>query len=124
MYDQSGHRALEAGGAELAVVDTPEPAEVKATLPGARALYVRTPERVTAEVLDAGSDLVIVSTSGFGTDNIDIPAATARGIVVVNHLGFGRVPVTEHTIMLILAAGKRLVWPGAALRRLPGRRAL
>ncbi len=116
MYDQSGHRLLEAGGAELAVVDTPDPAAVKAALLGARALYVRTPERVTAEVLDAGSDLVVVSTSGFGTDNIDIPAATARGIVVVNHLGFGRVPVAEHTIMLILAAGKRLVWADAATR--------
>jgi len=52
----------------------------------------------------------VVSTSGFGTDNVDIPAATERGILVVNHRGFGRVPVSEHAIMLILAAMKQLVW--------------
>jgi phosphoglycerate dehydrogenase-like enzyme len=77
---------------------------------------VRTPERVTADVLDAGKDLVVVSTSGFGTDNIDIPAATERGILVVNHQGFGRVPVSEHTIMMILATAKQLVWGDKGVR--------
>jgi phosphoglycerate dehydrogenase-like enzyme len=78
------------------------------------ALWVRTPERVTADVLDAGKNLIVVSTSGFRTDNIDIPAATERGILVVNHRGFGRVPVSEHAIMLMLAAMKQLVWADRA----------
>jgi len=116
MYDQAGHALLEKGGAEVVVVDSPDAEAVKAALPGARGLFVRTPERVTAAVMDAGTDLVVISTSGFGTDNIDIPAATERGILIANHRGFGRIPVAEHTILLILAAAKRLVWADAGAR--------
>ena len=109
MYHPDGHEMLAEGGADVIVIDSSNADEVKQALHGARALWVRTPERVTAGVLDAGKDLVVVSTSGFGTDNIDIPAATERGILVVNHQGFGRVPVSEHTIMMILATAKQLV---------------
>ena len=98
MYDPAGHALLAEGGADVVVVDSSNADEIKQVLYGARALWVRTPERVSAEILEAGKDLVMVSTSGFGTDNIDIPAATKRGILVVNHQGFGRVPVSEHTI--------------------------
>lgn len=116
MYNPIGHQLLADGGADVVVVDTPNTDELKQVLHGAKALWVRTPERVTPDILDAGKDLVVVSTSGFGTDNIDIPAATERGILVVNHQGFGRVPVSEHTILMILAAAKRLVWGDRATR--------
>lgn len=116
MYDPAGHDMLRDVGADVVIVDTPNVDELKQALHGARALWVRTPERVTAEVLDAGKHLAVVSTSGFGTDNIDIPAATERGILVVNHLGFGRVPVSEHSILLILAAAKQLVRGDQAYR--------
>lgn len=116
MYDLAGHDMLKDAGVDVVIVDTPNVDELKQALHGARALWVRTPERVTAEVFDAGKHLAVVSTSGFGTDNIDIPAATERGILVVNHLGFGRIPVSEHSIMLILAAAKRLVWGDKAYR--------
>jgi phosphoglycerate dehydrogenase-like enzyme len=110
MYDPAGHKMLTEGGADVVVVDSSNVDEIKQVLYGARALWVRTPERVTAEILEAGKELVVVSSSGFGTDNIDIPAATERGILVVNHQGFGRIPVSEHTVMLILAAAKQLLW--------------
>lgn len=116
MYDPVGHDLLAEGGADVVVVDSSSADELKQVLHGARALWVRTPERVTADVLDAGKDLVVVSTSGFGTDNVDIPGATERGILVVNHRGFGRVPVSEHTVMLILAVAKRLVWGDRSAR--------
>jgi len=116
MYDSSGRDLLEKDGHDVVVVDSSDPADVARELPGCQALWVRTPERVTAAVLDAGADLVVVSTSGFGTDNVDLGAATDRGILVVNHPGFGRIPVAEHTVMLILAAAKRLVWSDAATR--------
>ena len=116
MYDPAGHTMLAEGGADVIVVDSSNVDEIKQVLYGARALWVRTPERVTADILDAGKDLVVVSTSGFGTDNIDIPAATERGILVVNHQGFGRIPVSEHTVMLILAAAKQLLWGDKGVR--------
>jgi phosphoglycerate dehydrogenase-like enzyme len=116
MYHPPGHKMLEERGMDVVVVDSSDPGELKQALHGARALWVRTPERVTADILDAGKDLALVSTSGFGTDNVDIDAATERGILVVNHRGFGRVPVSEHAILLILAAAKQLVWGDQAVR--------
>ena len=116
MYDPTGHKLLEQGGATVVVIDSPDAQKVMAELGDAKALWVRTPERVTADMLDAAGDLVVVSTSGFGTDNVDIPAATQRGILVVNHLGFGRIPVAEHSIMLILAALKQMIWCDQAAR--------
>lgn len=116
MYDTRGHKLLEEGGASVTVVDDPDPKAVMAALPGAKALWVRTPERVTETVLEAASELVVVSTSGFGYDNVDIPAATKRGILVVNHCGFGRVSVSEHSLMMLLAVAKQLRWADAATR--------
>ncbi len=116
MYDPSGHDLLRATGADVEIIDTPDAQAVAAALKGAHALWVRTPERVDAELMDAGENLVVISTSGFGTDNIDVPAATERGILVVNHQGFGRTPVAEHSIMLMLAALKQLIWTDRATR--------
>ena len=116
MYDPGGHDLLRENGIEPVVIDSPDGDEVKAALGNANALWVRTPERVTAEIMDAAPGLVVISTSGFGTDNIDIPAATERGILVVNHLGFGRTPVAEHSVMLLLACLKQLIWGDAAAR--------
>ena len=72
MYHPVGHTLLAEAGADVVVVDSNDVGEVKQALHGARVLWVRTPERVTADILDAGKDLVAVSTSAFGTDNIDI----------------------------------------------------
>lgn len=116
MYDQIGHRWFEEAGADLVVVDSTDAQAVMAELPDAQAIWVRTPERITADMMDAAPELVVISTSGFGTDNVDIPAATQRGILVVNNLGFGRKPVSEHTIMLMLAVMKRLTWGDRATR--------
>lgn len=116
MYEPSGQQQLEAAGAEVAVVDSSDPGDLIAALPDAKGLWARYPEAVTAEIMDAADDLVVVSTSGFGYDKIDIPAATERGILVVNNQGFGRIPVSEHTLMLVLATMKRLMWSDAATR--------
>src|SRR5262245_3700781 len=116
MYHQAGHAMLQERGMDVVVVDNSDGGEVKQALHGARALWVRTPERVSADVVDAGKDLAVVCTSGFGTDNIDLAAATARGILVVNHRGFGRVPVSEHAVLMILATLKQLVWGDRSVR--------
>lgn len=116
MYDQRGHKWFEQAGAELVVVESTDAQAVMKELPDAKAIWVRTPERITADMMDAAPDLMVISTSGFGTDNVDIPAATERGILVVNNLGFGRKPVSEHTIMLMLAVMKRLTWGDRSTR--------
>lgn len=116
MYDQIGHELFREAGADIVIVDSTDPEAVKAELGGAKGLWVRTPERVIADIMDAAPELAVISTSGFGTDNIDLPGASERGILVVNNPGFGRRPVSEHTIMLLLAVMNRLIWADAATR--------
>ncbi len=116
MYDPTGHALIEKAGAKVVVVDTSSAEELKRELADAHALWVRTPERVTRDVLEAAPNLVVVSTSGFGTDNVDLKAASELGVLVVNHPGFGRIPVAEHTILLLLATLKQLVWSDRATR--------
>ena len=120
MYDQIGHKLFEKAGADLMVVDSTDAQAVMAELPEAKAVWVRTPERITADMMEVASELVVISTSGFGTDNVDIPAATERGILVVNNLGFGRRPVSEHTVMLLLGVMNRLGWADRATRDASG----
>ena len=72
-------------------------------LPQADALIVRSETQVTAEVLAAGHRLRVVARAGVGIDNIDVPSATAAGILVLNAPGANAVSAAEHTIALLLA---------------------
>lgn len=116
MYDASGAEKLRQAGCRVTVVDGVTEDAVIEALGDARAMWVRYPQKVTARVLDAAPSLAIVSSSGFGTDNIDIEAATERGILVVNQRGFGRIPVSEHTVMFMLNLAHRFRWGDAAAR--------
>src|SRR5947207_3513356 len=73
------------------------------------ALIVRSETKVTAPILDAAARLVVVGRAGVGVDNIDVPAATARGVYVVNAPLGNIVAAAEHTIALALALLRRVV---------------
>jgi D-3-phosphoglycerate dehydrogenase len=75
---------------------------------GAQALIVRSATQVTPEVLAAGTDLVIVGRAGLGVDNIDVEAATDRGIVVMNTPESGAVTTAELAIAHLLALARRI----------------
>ncbi len=67
------------------------------------ALLVRSGTQVTEEVLEAASRLKVVGRAGSGVDNIDVPAATRRGVAVMNTPGGNSVAACEHTFALLLA---------------------
>src|SRR3989441_6958478 len=91
-------------------VRTPKsPAELRAELANAIALLVRSETKVTAELLDAAPQLQIVGRAGVGVDNIDVPAATTRGVYVVNAPLGNIVAAAEHTVALTLALLRRVV---------------
>ncbi len=81
------------------------------------ALIVRSETRVTREVLQAGRRLKVVARAGAGVDNIDVPAATERGILVVNTPGGNAVAAAEHTIGLLFALARRIPAADSALKR-------
>ncbi|MEI8188139.1 MAG: phosphoglycerate dehydrogenase [candidate division NC10 bacterium] len=81
------------------------------------ALNIRGRTLFTAEALAACSKLKLISIWGTGTDNVDLPAAAARGITVTNTPGANAVAVAEHTVALMLAVAKQLVPADQAMRQ-------
>ncbi len=112
---------LAAGGLTLLrqhldVVLPGSPDELRAMLRESAALIVRSQTRVTAELLADGPRLEIVGRAGIGVDNIDVPAATDRGILVIN-APLGNVRSTaEHTVALIFALARRVPAADRAVR--------
>jgi D-3-phosphoglycerate dehydrogenase len=112
---------LSAGGLALLkqhaeVLVPADAAALREVLPGGDALIVRSQTNVTADLLAIGERLRIVGRAGIGIDNIDVAAATDRGILVVN-APLGNVRSTaEHTIALLFALARRVVSADAAVR--------
>ena len=79
-------------------------------------LVVRSETKVTADVISAGHRLQVIGRAGVGVDNIDIEAATARGIVVVNAPSGNTIAVAEHTLGLIIASARNITLAAGALR--------
>lgn len=75
---------------------------------GYDALMVRSATTVTAAVIEAATDLQVIGRAGVGVDNIDVPAATARGIMVINSPQGNTISAAEHTFALLLAAARKV----------------
>ncbi len=82
------------------------PAELAAALADADALIVRSATKVTKDLLASAPNLRIIGRAGSGVDNIDMPAATGRGILVVNAPGANSISVAEHAVGLMLALAR------------------
>lgn len=92
------------------------PATLLDAIPGAAALVIRSATQVTAEVLAAGSALVVVGRAGIGLDNVDVVAATRRGVMVVNAPQSNVLSAAEHTLALLLAQARNIAQASAALK--------
>ncbi len=88
-----------------------------AAIPAYDALVVRSETKVTADAINAGSKLRIIARAGVGVDNIDVEAATRRGVVVVNSPTGNIVAAAEHTVALLLALARRIPAANEALRQ-------
>ncbi len=72
------------------------------------ALVVRSQTRVTADIINAADKLQVIARAGVGIDNIDVEAATRRGILVVNSPEGNIVSTAEHTMAMLLALARRI----------------
>lgn len=79
-------------------------------------LIIRSSARVTEGVIAAGERLRVIGRAGAGIDNIDVPAASARGVIVMNTPGANTVATTEHTMALLLALCRNVPQATASLR--------
>jgi D-3-phosphoglycerate dehydrogenase len=93
------------------------PAELARDLAGADALIVRSATNVDAAVIGDAPRLRVIARAGTGVDNVDVAAATARGIVVMNSPGANSVSVAEHAMALMLALARAVPAADAAMKR-------
>ena len=89
--------------------------ELLSIVPGAAALIIRSATQVTAELLAAANDLMVVGRAGIGLDNVDVGAATKQGVMVVNAPQSNIVSAAEHTMALLLAQARNVPQAHAAL---------
>ena len=101
---------------EVRWVDGPDREKLLAAVPEADALLVRSATTVDAEVLAAAAKLKIVARAGVGLDNVDVDAATARGVLVVNAPTSNIHSAAEHAVALLLAASREIAAADATLR--------
>ena len=93
---------------EAVTVGTLDKEELVRILPEYSAVIVRSPTKLTKELIDAGANLKFIGRAGVGVDNIDIDAATARGIPVMNAPRGNIVSTAEHTIALLMSLARRI----------------
>ncbi len=91
--------------------------ELVARIPAYDAMVVRSETRVTAPILQAGERLKVVARAGVGVDNIDVNAATACGVVVVNSPEGNTIAAAEHSIAMLLSMSRKIPAAAASLAR-------
>ena len=103
-------------GFDVRHVDGSDRAALLPALAGADALLVRSATRVDAEALAAAPRLQVVARAGIGLDNVDVPAATARGVLVVNAPTSNIVSAAEQAVALLLACARHTAAANADLK--------
>lgn len=103
-------------GIEVDVKTGLAPDELKRIIGGYDALVIRSATKVTEELLEAAKALKVVGRAGIGLDNVDIPAATKRGVVVMNTPTGNVITTAEHTIAMMMALTRNIPWGTSTLK--------
>lgn len=85
-----------------------KPDQLKDIIGGYDGLAVRSATKVTADILAAAERLKVIGRAGIGVDNIDVPAATARGVVVMNTPFGNSITTAEHAIAMMMALARQI----------------
>jgi len=108
---------LEKNGIHLITAGEPKPEIVGPLLKGAQAVVLRTGIRMTRGLLSYPNELMMISRTGAGVDNVDLPAATEKGIIVTSSIGVNTTSVAEHVLALMLALFKQLFLMDGEVRK-------
>lgn len=114
--DQAGIDIL----SQVATVDVKtglKPAELIEIIGEYDALMIRSGTRVTQEIIEAGTQLKIIGRAGVGVDNVDVPAATRKGIVVVNSPEGNTIAAAEHALAMMLSLSRHIPDANASVKR-------
>ena len=104
------------GALEVSVQTKLSGEKLREIIPAFSALIVRSETKVTAEILKAGTKLRVIGRAGVGVDNVDVEAATRRGVIVLNAPGGNTVSTAEHAFSLLLCVARKIPQAHASVR--------
>lgn len=113
---EEGVRRLETA-AEVDVITNLTPEELVQRIKGYDALVIRSGTKVTADVINSADRLKVIGRAGVGVDNVDVDAATRKGIIVLNAPGGNTISAAEHTIAMMLSMARNIPQANTALRK-------
>ncbi len=109
LLSEEGLEILREGGNLEVEVAVKLPLEkLKEKIKDAQALIVRSGTQVTRDLINAAKQLKVIGRAGVGVDNVDVEAATEKGIIVMNSPGANTISTAEHTVALLLALSRKI----------------
>ena len=111
-----GAEILRAEGWTVDMEKALPPAELARLVPSYDAVLIRSASQVTSEVIEAAKSLKVIGRAGVGVDNVDLAAATRRGVLVMNSPGGNTVSTAELTVGLMLALARNVARADAAMK--------
>ena len=106
--DPKAAEIFRAQGCDVDEITGKTPEELKAIIGQYDGLAIRSSTKVTQEILEAASNLKVIGRAGIGVDNVDIPASSAKGVVVMNTPFGNSITTAEHAIALMFALARQL----------------
>jgi D-3-phosphoglycerate dehydrogenase len=97
-----------ARGVDVTVKTDLKPEELKAIIANYDGLAIRSSTKVTADILQGATNLKVIGRAGIGVDNVDVPAATQTGVVVMNTPFGNSITTAEHTIAMMMALARQI----------------
>ncbi len=104
-------------GITVDVITNLKPEELKAKIKDYHGLVVRSATKATAEIIEAAENLKVIGRAGTGVDNVDMNAATKKGIVVMNTPGGNTVTTAEHAVAMMMALSRKIPQATASMKR-------
>ncbi len=114
--ETEGVDLLRQAGLEVLLSPDPNPDVVRPLMAGAHGIILRTGIKITEQLLSSADELCIISRTGAGLDNVDVEAATKKGVIITSNVGVNTSSVVEHVLSFMLALSKQLFVMDRAVR--------
>ncbi len=106
--DPNAAKIFEERGCDVDVITGETPEQLIARIGDYDGLAIRSSTKVTKEILDAATNLKVIGRAGIGVDNVDIPYASSKGVVVMNTPFGNSITTAEHAIALMMAVARQI----------------
>ena len=111
-----GEKILREAGLEVDVRTGLSPEELAKVIPAYDGLVIRSATRVTAEILEAAENLKVVGRAGIGLDNVDVAAASKKGVIVMNAPDGNATTAAEHAIAMLMSLTRNIPQATASMK--------